>query len=186
MKKAFTLMELMVSIVLIVLITMFLYNAIASMKISNKTLAYHDKSEDNRTKIFELFYRDIIESISLKSLPTKDKHYNVIELQTHNSLHQIAMPYVTYYVSRDKDSLIRLEAAKEILLPVKYEDKFAIHADLLISEVTDFNLYTKNTDINISKETNTSKNQDISVKASVLLYLKTKLLKEQLLLELAI
>jgi prepilin-type N-terminal cleavage/methylation domain-containing protein len=186
MKKAFTLMELMVSIVLIVLITMFLYNAIATMKISNKTLAQHDKNEDNRTKIFELFYRDIVESTSLQSLQTKDKHFNVLELQTHNSLYQIAMPYVTYFVSKDKDRLIRLEAAKKIDLPVKYEDKFAVHADLLISDVTDFNVYAKSNDINQSLDKNSSEVNNFNNTTSVLFFLKTDIFKDALLLELAI
>ncbi len=186
MRKAFTLMELMVSIVLIVLIVLFLYNAIATMKMSNKTLARHDNEENNRTKIFELFYRDIVESISINSLETKDKHYNVIELQTHNTLHQIAMPFVTYFVNSKKDALIRLEAAKKISLPVSYEDRFAIYADLLINDVSDFNIYTKTSDKNQSKEHNLSKSVNKATSETILLYLKTKKFKEPLLLELAI
>ena len=186
MRRAFTLMELMVSIVLIVLITLFLYNAIATMKISNKTLAQHDIQENNRSKIFELFYRDFIEAVSLKPLKTKDKHYNTIELQTNNSLHQIVMPYVTYFVSRDKDALIRLEAAKEIELPVKYEDKYSIFVDKLIENVSDFNVYEKKEQP--KQKTDKTKADDINntISKSILLYLKTKNFKEPLLLELSI
>ncbi len=186
MRKAFTLMELMISIVLIVLIVLFLYGAIASMKISNKTLAKHDNQESNRSKIFELLYRDILESRSINSLPTKDKHFNTVEMQTHNSLHQIAMPYVTYFVNSQKDALIRLEAAKKIVLPIAYEDRFAIHADLLINEVSDFNVYTKSTDKNQSKENNQSDNVNKDVSETILLFLNTNSLKEALLFELAI
>jgi len=186
MRKAFTLMELMVSIVLIVLIVLFLYSAIASMKISNKTLAKHDQQESNRTKIFELLYRDILESTSINSLPTKDRHFTTVELQTHNSLHQIAMPYVTYFVHTQKDALVRLEAAKKIVLPISYEDRFSIHADLLINEVTDFNVYLKISDQNQSKENNQSNSINSTISESTLLFLKTKTFKEPLLLELAI
>jgi prepilin-type N-terminal cleavage/methylation domain-containing protein len=186
MKSAFTLMELMVSIVLIVLITLFLYSAIGSMKISNKTLASHDAQEDNRSKIFDLMYRDMIESIALNVLPTKDKHFNVLELQTHNSLHQIVMPYVTYFVHAQTENLIRLESAKKITLPTSYDDRFAIHADLISNKVTDFNVYSKNNELNASTENNETDSLNIDVSRSVLLFMQTKTLKEALLYELAI
>jgi hypothetical protein len=91
------------------------------------------------------------------------------------------MPYVSYYVLKDKNTLIRLEAAKKITLPIKYEDRFSIYVDLLITNVSDFNIYTRNMDIN------TSDINEINIdrSSSVLLYLKSKVLNN-LLLELAI
>ncbi|MEA1973267.1 MAG: hypothetical protein U9N34_08250, partial [Candidatus Cloacimonadota bacterium] len=114
------------------------------------------------------------------------KKFNTLELQTHNSLHQIIMPYVTYFVHAQTDTLIRLEAAKKILLPISYEDRFSIHADVLIQEVTDFNIYTKLSDQNQSRDKNQSNSQNIETINTILLYLKTKTLKEPLLFELSI
>lgn len=186
-RSAFTLMELMVSIVLIVLIVFFLYGAIGSMKLSNKSLAKHDQQESNRTKIFELLYKDLIQSTSLQTLPTKDKKFTLVELQTKNSLHEIAMPYVTYFVHAQTDTLIRLEAAKKIVLPVPYEDRFAIHADMILGDVSAFNLYVSNAKSNTTNEdSNISDSNGTGNTKKVLIYIQAKSLVKNLLVELAI
>ena len=186
-RSAFTLMELMVSIVLIVLIVFFLYGAIGSMKLSNKSLAKHDQQESNRTKIFELLYKDLIQSTSLQTLPTKDKKFTLVELQTKNSLHEIAMPYVTYFVNAQSDTLIRLEAAKKIVLPVPYEDRFAIHADAILNNVSAFNLYVSSADSNTTNEhSNSSDSNSTTATKSALIYIEAKSLEKNLLVELTI
>ncbi len=188
MRKAFTLMELMVSIVLIVLITLFLFGAIASSKLSNDTLLKHSGSEVQRMDLFELIYRDVMESIEIKSLESKDKHFNIIEMQTQNSLYGIAAPHVSYYVNSKTNVLTRLESAREINLPVKYEDENFIMVDELLKEVTAFNFYTtqiqnsKNiNDNNESIENNTTAPAAELIKN--LIYIKTTFLKEPMLVE---
>lgn len=186
-RPAFTLMELMVSIVLIVLIVFFLYGAIGSMKLSNKSLSRHDQQESNRTKIFELLYKDMIQSVSLQALPTKDKKFTLVQMQTKNSLHEIAMPYVTYFVNAQSDSLIRLEAAKKIVLPISYEDRFTIHADMILGDVSAFNLYVSSTESNTTnQDANTSDSNSSGASKSALIYIEAKSLEKNLLVELAI
>jgi hypothetical protein len=180
-------MELMVSIVLIVLIVLFLYGAIGSMKFSNQTFAKHDQQENNRTKIFELLYKDMIQSVSSRATPTKDKKFTFIELQTKNSLHEIAMPYVTYFVHAQSDSLIRLEAAKKIVLPISYEDRFAIHADTILNDVSAFNIYFSSSESNATTEdSNASDTNSTGNTRTALIYIEAKSLEKNLLVELAI
>ncbi|MEA2111646.1 MAG: hypothetical protein U9P71_06310 [Campylobacterota bacterium] len=188
MRKAFTLMELMVSIVLIVLITLFLFGAIASSKLSNDTLSKHSKAEVQRMDLFELMYRDVIESVDIKSLETKDKHFNILEMQTQNSIYDIAAPYVTYYVNAKTNVLTRLESAREIKLPVNYESENFVLVDELLGEVAAFNFYTTSvennaSDINTTEENNTSTVQKQLSKN--LIYTKSKLLKEPILIEIS-
>ncbi len=186
MRKAFTLMELMVSIVLIVLITLFLFGAIASSKLSNDTLLKHSTAEVVRMDLFELIYRDVMESIEIKSLESKDKHFNIIEMQTQNSLYGIAAPYVSYYVNSQTNTLTRLESAREVRLPVKYEDENFIMVDELLKEVTAFNFYT--TQMQNSKSDNNGSIENNSTASAVelgksLIYIKTASLKEPMLVE---
>ncbi len=142
MKRAFTLMELLVSVVLIGLITLYMYGAIASSRQTSKTLSRHALSEQNRTMLYTLFYRDLIEALHVKARSTKNEHFTVVQLQTRNSLYDIAAPHVTWYVNAQTHDLIRLESAQPIGLPVSYERKNFIHADVFAQDVTDFNLYT--------------------------------------------
>jgi len=141
-RTAFTLMELLVSVVLITLISMYMYGALGQTRASNAALVSHTEDEAARQKVFSLFYRDLISSYSINVLPTKDKHYQVIELQTGNSLYNIAAPHVTYFVRADTLTLVRLEAARTITLPVPYEERDLIHVDVIDGNVTDFNFYT--------------------------------------------
>ena len=207
-RNAFTLMELLVSVSLLMLITIFMYSAIGSTKISNKVLARQAEEEQNRTMVFNLLYRDLFESFSIETILTKDKHYTLIEMQTHNTLHDITAPYVTYFVNSQSKKLIRLEAARKIVLPVKYEEKFAIHADVILAKVNDFNLYKSLDDANITApsnafanneapdsddeslssadDVNTTADQESSGSHGYLLYLNSDTLSKPLLLELSI
>lgn len=151
-RSGFTLMEMLVSVVLIVLITLFMYGAIAGSKMTSKTLAGHAEVEQNRTRIYALFYQDLIEALWVKTVPTANRRFTVVQMQTRNTLYDISVPYVTYYVNTHKNSLIRLESARAISLPVGYDDRYRIHADILAEKVSDFNLYTGlNTEGNASE-----------------------------------
>ncbi len=141
-RSAFTLMELLVSVILIALITLFMYGAIAASKQTGRTLDRHANTEQNRTLLYTLLYRDLIEALSVQPLPTQNRRFTVVQLQTRNTLYDIAAPYVTWYVNARTQELIRLESARKIGLPVPYEQKMLIHADRFAAGVSDFNLYT--------------------------------------------
>ncbi len=142
MRRAFTLMELMISIVLIALISLFLFGAIASSKLSNDTLLKHTKKEQLRSELFELLYRDVLEALSIQTLETKERAFTVLQMQTDNSLYEIAAPYVTYFVNSKTNVLTRLESARKITLPIAYEDESFVMADTLLPDVNTFNVYS--------------------------------------------
>ena len=154
MRRAFTLMELMISIVLIALISLFLFGAIASSKLSNDTLLKHTKKEQLRSELFELLYRDVLEALSIQTLETKERAFTVLQMQTDNSLYEIAAPYVTYFVNSKTNVLTRLESAREIRLPIAYEDENFVMADTLLSDVNTFNVYSGRKTLSV--ETNNS------------------------------
>jgi len=186
MRHAFTLMELMISIVLIVLITLFLFGAIASSKLSNDSLLKHSKVEIERMELFELLYRDIFEAISMKPQESKDKQFSIVGLQTKNSLYEIAAPYVTYYVNSKTNVLTRLESAREIKLPITYENENFVMVDELMKDITAFNFYMNKIEKKDKKKKIKDKNSTNEMKASKsLIYLESELLKEPMLFELS-
>jgi len=197
-RRAFTLMELLVSVALLAIITIFMYGAIASSKLSNEVLGRHSEKEHNRSMVFNLLYRDIFESISLEVFPTKEKRFTLVQMQTLNSIYDIAAPHVAYYVDSQTDSLMRLEAAKKIVLPVKYEDRYAVHADVIMNGVSDFNLYVGSKEPQASNSADAAKVREVSLSSeedknttaeepasssSYLLYIQAKLLKQPFLFE---
>ncbi|MHC3995154.1 type II secretion system protein [Thiomicrolovo sp. ZZH C-3] len=202
-RTAFTLMELLISVVLIAMLALFLYGALGGSRASNQTMKAHADAETRRLKQFTLLYRDCVESYAFGVLSTNDKHYQVLQLQTKNSLYGIAAPYVTYFVHAETLQLVRLEAAFPITLPVPYDDRERIHVNVIESDVTDFNIYTgkgnETADANATAATgDTAPVAATGTEASTtvlkggertinshLLYLKTKGTQQPLLMELA-
>ncbi len=177
-------MELMISVVLIVLIVLFMYGAVASSKLSNDRLLFHDTIEANRTKIFTLLYNDVVQSQGLQVESTDNRRYTLVKMQTLNTLYQITLPHVVYFVNPRTEQLIRLEAARPIELPIKYDDKQAIHADIILKDINAFNIYSANKDMNTSiKDANISTS---SSHKSLLIYLNQKIWKKPMLFELSI
>jgi len=194
-RRAFTLMELMISVVLIALISMYLYGALGQTRTNNKMLQEYTEAQEHREKIYELFYRDFMESYTLNIQPTKDKHYHILKLQTQNSLYDIAAPYVIYYVQAESRNLVRLESAEPIILPVSEEARMYVHADLIDANVTDLNLYVQKSSTeataasstprgSVSSETNASAGTETRTFTNHLFYLARKD-KHPLLMELA-
>ncbi len=174
-------MEMLISVMIIALIVLFMYEAIATSKKSTTVLKHHAEIESNRTALYDLFYRDLMESLWLKQERTSSTRYHVISLQTKNSLYDISYPFVLYFVNSQTYTLTRLESAKKIKLPVPYEDKPYIKADLLKSEVEDFNLYTNG----VLQEDNNDTNSSSENISRFLLYINSKN-DSPILLELAI
>ena len=184
MRAGFTLMEMMISVVLIVLITLFLSEAITSMQRSNISLKKHDDVEQNRSQLFTLLYRDLLSAKEIKVIQTKDKRFNVVQMQTMNSMYNIAYPYVVYFVNANTFNLTRLESAQVIKLPVSYEDRYYYKANELVKNVTDFNLYTS---APIQENNSSAKTKTSAVKSTryELLYLNAKGLRSPILFEMS-
>jgi len=199
-RTAFTLMELLISVVLVALLALFLYGALGGSRATNLTMKTHADAEAERLKQYALLYRDCVESYTFAASPTNDKHYQFLQMQTQNSLYDIAAPYVTYYVHAETLKLIRLESALPINLPVSYDDRMHIHADVIATDVTDFNIYTakkkETADTNASNTQSGGSSTSGTTEGATamggeraisthLLYLKRKGTQQPLLMELA-
>lgn len=114
-KRAFTLMELMVSVALIGVIVVYLYSIVGSLKVSTDSLARHEEKSRFASKLEELIFRDILEirsdDIILKEGFSKDA--STLSFQTNNTLYDFSHPYVSYFLSRE-GTLLRAESLYEL------------------------------------------------------------------------
>jgi len=140
-RAAFTLIELMVSIALTVIIVLFLYKTLAAQRIANGILQKKSIHMSNRDKIFDLLYRDLGESNSSRVVSTLNKNYNILYIDTTNSLHAIPFVHVAYYVNAKDKTLIRLESSRPFTLPVKIEQTPFIFADIIAQGVEKFRIF---------------------------------------------
>ncbi len=131
----------MVSIALTVIVVLFLYKALATQEISNKVLAKNATSLHQTDQIFDLLYRDFLESNETKIATTFNKDYDILYLSTRNSLHDIPVAHVVYYVNAKDKTLVRIESAYPIKLPVDLEKIKYIFADTLIDKITKFRIF---------------------------------------------
>ena len=127
MKKSFTLIEILLSLIILSILFLAMNNIIASLKSASNVLNnYYFKQKQNEILIKTL-YADIINATSIKIIHSKNSDYDRLYLITSNSLYDLIEPYVLWYVSRNKNTLIRVESPFKINLPsdkLFFLDKF--------------------------------------------------------------
>ncbi len=109
MRKAFTLIELMISIVILSIIMLFLYKSYSSLNHSNIVL----KEETKQIKKYELLKKTLYLDFSLANeikIMNQDKKEDVVFMQSKNSIHKRFNPYIAY-IFKDK-KLYRLESLR--------------------------------------------------------------------------
>ncbi len=126
-KRAFTLVEILVSIVLLSLIVVFVSSTIVQTKTNNVFFKEQVNKDEKSFIIFKILYKDLYELIDGYSFG--NKKYSMLSLKTNNTLYGINQPYVVWIVQRDENTLLRLESAKPITLPLKEEKKKYIFID---------------------------------------------------------
>jgi len=142
-RTAFTLIEVMVSIVLLGLIFTFVYSAINSMKQQNNHYISKSNEVEIQEKIFSLLNLDITQVIGGISISSGDR-FDIIQFKTKNSIYQIVEPNVTYFVSKKDKALVRIESINGFNLFSK--DDFIrefMFGDILTTECISFKVSYK-------------------------------------------
>ena len=140
MKRAFSLIELIISIILIALIVGYLFQTLKVLDSSNKSLKTHSQTRQYIRKIKKIFILDIMQATKIKLRRTKNKNFDFLELEsTNNSLHNLSMPKVTYFIT-NKHSLIRVEGFN-YQLPLNSDTLYKVKFDEVIKDVKLFKIY---------------------------------------------
>lgn len=145
-KRAFTLLEVMISISILSLIFVYLYSSIDSLKRSNSFYEKKNEVIKFQEKILKVLYSDLILSNKkIDLLEDGSKDYSILRIdKTKNSLYNIKETTVIWFVSKEEDTLIRVESKKDINLPIKYDDIPYVYLDKIFSECKAFKLYKSN------------------------------------------
>ena len=137
MKRAFTLIEVIISVGILSMLILYMYGSIGMMKQSNQTYerVYNNLSKD--TKIHESFFLDFAQS---NGLSVKQDEFDRGYLQTSNSHFDIMMPYVSYMVK--ENILYRIESSKKIPEKINEDMLKYLKFEIVKKDVEKFKLYT--------------------------------------------
>jgi len=139
MKKAFTLIEMLISISILSIMMIFLYKSYASLNSSNSLLKDEvnsiEKQELKKKVLFLDFSLIIDNKIDVLNKGTKE---DVVFIQSKNSIHNRINPYITYIV---KDSILyRLESLEKFYTAdLRFDNEFVYDN---LGEVNSFRVYT--------------------------------------------
>jgi len=136
MRRGFTLIEILVSISLLSLVLMGLYESLDIQRSSNKHLFNYLQKSVAQDKAVTVLFNDLIKSDG--NLTLKKGEFDRLCIgSTKNSLYALPVAKVCWVVSKEKNSLVRIEGG-EFSLPVKNEDR--VEVDKVISNVKIFDI----------------------------------------------
>jgi len=150
-RLAFTLIEVLISIVLVGLILPPLYKLITLMQSSNSQIFSYVQKQKDESKAINTLYLDILSSDGNISI-TKDDFSRLCIESTNNSLYGLSQAKVCWVVLKEHNTLVRVEG-NDYTLPLKLDDK--VEVDKALDNLELFDVYrSKDGVLVIAKEQN--------------------------------
>jgi prepilin-type N-terminal cleavage/methylation domain-containing protein len=112
-KRAFTLLEMLISVLLTAILFTYLYSVLNGVRDSHRRYEASAKSVTLAQTIFSQLTQDITQLRSPLSI-IHEAGYDRFSLTTDHSIYGIARPWVHYYISQKDHALIRIEATAPI------------------------------------------------------------------------
>jgi prepilin-type N-terminal cleavage/methylation domain-containing protein len=136
-RRAFTLIEVLVSIALLGIILVPLFSVVDMMRKSNAHLLKALKSSQEVTKASKVLFLDILSSDGTLKIK-KDEFTRLCIEETKNSLYNLPVAKVCWVVLKKKNTLVRIEGYG-YKLPLKSEDK--VEVDSVMQDIDLFDVY---------------------------------------------
>ncbi|QOP41713.1 prepilin-type N-terminal cleavage/methylation domain-containing protein [Sulfurimonas marina] len=138
MRKAFTLIELMISIVILSIIMVFLYKSYAELNGQNKIYKEATDKIEKIESIKQTIFLDLSMSFqeTIVILP-QDKKIDILFFQSSHSIHDRINPYIGYIVQDKK--LYRIESL-QVLKAYPLDSRIDFDIDYL-GKVNNFRIY---------------------------------------------
>jgi len=137
MKKAFTLIEVLIATMLLSIVLLGLYNV---LDVQRRSVGIIKESLDNsikQDKIIMTLYNDIYKSDGNFTLKKGERDTFCINATT-NSLYGLDVAKVCWLVLKEGDTLVRIEGFN-YQLPLKFEDR--VEADSVAKNIKLFDIY---------------------------------------------
>jgi len=136
-RKAFTLLEVLISIALLGIMLPALFSAVDMLRDSNEHLLEHLEKSKKVTKATKVLYMDILSSDGNITIKT-DEYSRLCMNETKNSLYNLPVAKVCWVVLKEKNTLARIEGGT-YKLPLRSEDR--VEVDLVMPGVEIFDVY---------------------------------------------
>ena len=136
-KRAFTLIEILISITLLSIVLVGLYSVLDTQRRFVFTIKHHLDESIKQDKIIMTLYYDIIRSDGNITIKKGERDTICIE-HTKNSLYGLGAAKVCWLVLKDQDSLTRIEG-NNYHLPLGLEDK--VEVDIVAKAISLFDIY---------------------------------------------
>jgi prepilin-type N-terminal cleavage/methylation domain-containing protein len=136
-RKAFTLLEVLISIALMGIVIVALFSAVDMMQDSNQQLALYVEKSKKTTNVTKVLYLDMINSDGNITI-TKDEFSRVCIGETRNSLYALPSAKVCWIVLKKENTLARIEG-NGYHLPLRLEERVEI--DPVMTGIEVFDLY---------------------------------------------
>lgn len=136
-RKAFTLLEVLISIALMGIVLVALFSSVDMLQNSNQHLLHYLKKSKKITKASKILYSDLLGSdgnISIK----KDEFSRVCIEETANSLYALPLAKVCWAVLKKNNTLVRIEG-NGYDLPLGLDER--VEVDLVMKGMEIFDLY---------------------------------------------
>jgi len=136
-RRAFTLIEVLISILLLGIIMVALFSVVSMMRDSNEHLYSYLQKAKKVTQSTKVLYLDIIASDGNITI-TKDEQSRLCMEETGNSLYGLSLAKVCWLVLKKDDTLVRVEG-NGYHLPTRFEER--VEVDPVIKHIELFDVY---------------------------------------------
>ena len=136
-RKAFTLLEVLISIALMGIVIVALFSSVDMMQNSNQQLAQYLEKSKKITKATKVLYLDILGSDGNITIQ-KDEFSRVCMEETQNSLYALPAVKVCWIVLKKDNTLARIEG-NNYQLPVGSEER--VEVDSIMNNIEVFDVY---------------------------------------------
>jgi len=143
MKKAFTLLEVMISITIFSILILFLYKTLDQTKFTNKLFSNNVEKSKELNYIYDILIADMASSTKVVKPVLDDDKNSRITLESNNTYHNAFYTNIAYMIN-SLDQLVRIESLKPMSLkkeaPPSFDFYEQSYIDVLLSNVETFEI----------------------------------------------